>query len=564
MQELDILIRARYPLVYLVTPEEDRALASVAQIAESQSFKPLFVWAVTQGFRQYQRSGTVGPPPPASQTIHVSHSAFGNASQLVATIGQASQPYGAQSASAVPASHFGQTIPGTISPEAALDFATKRSDPAIFVFKDLHPFLDSPAVVRWLRDAVSHYRAQRLEQTIIILSPVMRIAAEIEKDVAVLDFRLPNIQEIGKVFDRVYFDGRFNSTEPVPLPPDSREVLLRGALGLTLDEAEKVYTRALITAGKLSEGELDIVLSEKKQIIRRSQILEFHEESKTLDQVGGLENLKKWLVQRKGAFSERARGYGLPQPKGLLLLGVPGCGKGLVAKTVSNLWNLPLLKLDMGRVFAGIVGSSEQNLRSVLRTAESLAPCLLFTDEVDKAFGGMANSMGSDGGTAARVFGTFLTWMQEKESPVFVIATANRVDRLPGEFLRKGRFDETFFIDLPNPQEREEIFRIHLSMRRKDITAYDVPDLAARTSGFSGAEIEQAVISAMYEAFADDGREFNQFDIIRAIEATKPLSQSMAEQVTALRDWAQDRARMASCSPTLIDQSEYLRMESSF
>lgn len=525
MQELDILIRARYPLIYLVTPEEDRALASLVATVDSQSFKPIYVWAVTQGFRLYNRLGQAVPSSSPGQ--------------------------------------FAQSIPGTISPEAALDFATKRTEPTIFVFKDLHPFLDSPGVVRWLRDAVSHYRSQRLEQTIIILSPVLRVPAEIEKDVAVLDFQLPNIQEIGTVFDRIYYDKRFNSEDPEPLSSDTREVLLRGALGLTLDEAEKVYTRALITSGKLSESELDIVLSEKKQIIRRSQILEFHEESKTLDQVGGLENLKQWLIQRKGAFSERARNYGLPQPKGLLLLGVPGCGKSLVAKTVSNLWNLPLLKLDMGRVFAGIVGSSEQNLRSVLRTAESLAPCLLFTDEVDKAFGGMANSMGSDGGTAARVFGTFLTWMQEKKTPVFVIATANRVDRLPGEFLRKGRFDEIFFIDLPNPQEREEIFQIHLKLRRSDISPFDAPDLSARTSGFSGAEIEQTVISAMYEAFADSGREFNQFDIIRAIESAKPLSQSMSEQVTALREWAQDRARIASSSPTMIGHDEYLRMESS-
>ncbi len=551
LQELDILIRARYPLVYLVTPEEDRALAEISHIAESQSFKPLYVWAVTQGFRPFQRHvaqshGGLSGVQPAHQVGSLNH------------VGPVSSPPPSSTGAL-----WGQTIPGTISPEAALDFATKRNDPTIFVFKDLHPFLESPAVVRWLRDAVSHYRTQRLEQTIVILSPVLRIPPELEKDVAVLDFRLPKINEIGQVFDRIFTDRRFNTTEPKPLLPDIRETLLRAALGLTVEEAEKVYTRALISAGKLTEEELDIVLSEKKQIIRRSQILEFWEEPRTLNQVGGLENLKKWLEQRKGCFSESARAYGLPQPKGLLLLGVPGCGKSLVAKTVSNLWNLPLLKLDMGRIFAGIVGSSEQNLRSVLRTAESLAPCLLFTDEVDKAFGGMASSMGSDGGTAARVFGTFLTWMQEKNSPVFVIATANRVDRLPGEFLRKGRFDEIFFIDLPNPQEREAIFRIHLHMRRADIGPYDSADLSARTSGFSGAEIEQAVISAMYEAFADNGREFNQFDIIRAIEATKPLSQSMAEQVTALRDWAQDRARMASCSPTLIDQSEYLRMESS-
>lgn len=524
MHELDILIRARYPVVYMVTPEEERALNLLADLIQQQAFKPVYVWSVTQGFRQ------LNCHRPAAERC-------------------------------LPSLALGQTIPGTISPEAALDFASKRTEPTIFVFKDLHPFLDSPGVVRWLRDAIAHYRANRLEQTIIVLSPVLRIPPEVEKDVVVLDFHLPDMEAIGRVFERVLADQQPYAGES--LPPDARETLLRAALGLTLEEAEKVYTRALITAGRLTEAELEIVLSEKKQIIRRSQILEFHEESKRLEHVGGLENLKSWFIQRKGAFSEKARRYGLPQPKGLLLLGVPGCGKSLVAKTVSNLWNLPLLKLDMGRVFASLVGSSEQNLRSVLRTVESLAPCLLFTDEVDKAFGGMASSMGSDGGTAARVFGTFLTWMQEKTSPVFVIATANRVDRLPSEFLRKGRFDEIFFIDLPNPQEREEIFSIHLKLRRDDISRFDVADLSARTSGFSGAEIEQAIISAMYEAFADQGREFGHLDITRAIEATKPLSQSMAEQVTALRDWAQDRARIASCSPTLIDKNEYLRMESS-
>jgi SpoVK/Ycf46/Vps4 family AAA+-type ATPase len=240
----------------------------------------------------------------------------------------------------------------------------------------------------------------------------------------------------------------------------------------------------------------------------------------------------------------------------MLILGVPGCGKSLIAKTTSRLWELPLLRLDMGRIYDGsTVGRSEANLRSALKTAESIAPVILFIDELDKAFAGSAGSADSDGGTSSRIFGSFLTWMQDKTSPVFVMATANRVDKLPGEFLRKGRFDEIFFVDLPNLEERREIFRIHLARRRPAIDRFDLDQLAKVSEGFSGAEIEQAVIAAMYDAFAQD-REFTQLDIIAAVKATLPLSRTMTEQVTALRDWAKHRARPAAASV-----AEYQRLE---
>jgi SpoVK/Ycf46/Vps4 family AAA+-type ATPase len=332
--------------------------------------------------------------------------------------------------------------------------------------------------------------------------------------------------------------------------------LVKAALGLTQDEAEKVYRKAVVMHGRLSEAEVEIVLSEKKQLIRRNGILEFIEEDETIDAVGGLEELKRWLSQRSGAFTERARAYGLPQPKGMLILGVPGCGKSLIAKTTARLWGLPLLRLDMGRVYDGsTVGKSEANLRSALRTAESLAPAILFIDELDKAFAGSAGSSDSDGGTSSRIFGSFLTWMQEKRSPVFVMATANRVDRLPGEFLRKGRFDEIFFVDLPNINERMEIFEIHLKKRRRDISRFNLRQLAAACEGFSGAEIEQVLIAAMYESFAQN-REFTQLDILAATKATQPLSRTMMEQVVALREWAQQRARPAAASV-----AEYQRLE---
>jgi len=325
---------------------------------------------------------------------------------------------------------------------------------------------------------------------------------------------------------------------------------------LTKDEAEKVYRKAQVTTGRLTEAEVDIVLSEKKQLIRRNGILEYIEEDETLDSVGGLEELKHWLRQRSNAFTERAREYGLPQPKGMLILGVPGCGKSLIAKTTSRLWGLPLLRLDMGRVYDGsMVGRSEANLRNALKTAESISPVILFIYEIDKAFAGSTGSADSDVGTSSRIFVSFYTWMQEKSSPVFVMATDIRVERLPGEFLRKGRFDEIFFVDLPTPDERKEIFRIHISKRHRELERFDIDQLVKVCEGFSGAEIEQALIAAMYEAFAQE-REFTQLDIIAAMRATLPLSKTMSEQVTALRDWARQRARPAAASV-----AEYQRLE---
>ncbi len=499
-EELNILIQAQYPLIYLVTAEEDRAEKEIAKIAQlKQQPRKLYVWTLTRGMVEY------------GQDRATEHNT-------------------------------------TLSPEAALVWTTKHKEPAIFIFKDLHPFKDSPAVTRWLRDAIASF--QGTQKAIILMSPVQQVPIELEKEVVVLDFALPNLAALDRVLSH-----QLEQTRQNRLTSEGREKLLKASLGLTKDEAEKVYRKAYVKRGKITEAEVDIILSEKKQLIRRNVILEFIEEDETIDSVGGLEELKGWLVQRSGAFSERARTYGLPQPKGMLILGVPGCGKSLIAKTTSRLWGLPLLRLDMGRVYDGsMVGRSEANLRGALKTAESISPAILFIDELDKAFAG-AGSGDSDGGTSSRIFGSFLTWMQEKTSPIFVMATANRIEKLPGEFLRKGRFDEIFFVDLPTQSEREAVFNIHLSKRNRDVDRFDLSQLAKVADGFSGAEIEQALIAAMYDAFAQN-REFTQLDIIAAIKATLPLSRTMTEQVTALRDWARQRAR-----PTAASVAEYHRLE---
>ena len=500
-EELNILIQAQYPLIYLITPEEERAEQAIDKIAKDNSdYKRVFVWTVTRGMVEH---------------------------------GQARQG----------------TQHNTVSPEAAIEWTIRQKDSGIYIFKDLHPFIEGPVITRWLRDAIASFKGS--DKVIILMSPVQTLPIELEKEVVVLDYPLPNLSELNQVLSARLAKSRGNR-----LNTETREKLLKAALGLTKDEAEKVYRKAQVKAGKLTESEVEIVLSEKKQLIRRNGILEYIEEDETINSVGGLEELKRWLKQRSNAFTERAREYGLPQPKGMLILGVPGCGKSLIAKTTSRLWGLPLLRLDMGRVYDGsTVGRSEANLRSALKTAESISPVILFIDELDKAFAGGGGSGDSDGGTSGRIFGSFLTWMQEKKSPVFVMATANRVERLPGEFLRKGRFDEIFFVDLPNSAERRDIFTIHLGKRRSEIDRFDIEQLTKVSDGFSGAEIEQAIIAAMYDAFAQD-REFTQLDIIAAIKATLPLSRTMTEQVTALRDWAGQRARPASASV-----AEYQRLE---
>ncbi len=500
-EELNILIQAQYPLIYLITPEEERAEQAIARIARDYTeHRQVFVWTVTRGIVEY------GQPRQMNQH-------------------------------------------NTVSPEAALEWVVRQKDPGIYIFKDLHPFVDGAVVTRWLRDAIAGFKGT--DKVIILMSPIQQIPIELEKEVAVLDYPLPNLSELDRVLS-----AQLRRSKSRNIKTEAREKLLKAALGLTKDEAEKVYRKAQVKAGRLTEQEVEIVLSEKKQLIRRNGILEYIEEDETINSVGGLEELKRWLRQRSDAFTERAREYGLPQPKGMLILGVPGCGKSLIAKTTSRLWGLPLLRLDMGRVYDGsMVGRSEANLRNALKTAESISPVILFIDELDKSFAGGAGSGDSDGGTSNRIFGSFLTWMQEKTSPVFVMATANRVERLPGEFLRKGRFDEIFFVDLPTPGERQDIFRIHLGKRRSDITRFDLEQLAKVSDGFSGAEIEQAIIAAMYDAFAQD-RGFTQLDIIAAIKATLPLSRTMTEQVTALRDWARQRARPASASV-----AEYQRLE---
>ncbi|HEY8504803.1 MAG TPA: AAA family ATPase, partial [Gemmataceae bacterium] len=368
---------------------------------------------------------------------------------------------------------------------------------------------------------------------------------ELAKDVTVLEFGLPGVAEFNWLLDRIIEDVKDSSRFRVELDAEGREQLLHAARGLTLKEAENVFAKTIVNDGKLDASDISVVFSEKQQIIRKSGLLEYYESQENLGNVAGLDQLKQWLRTRGLAFSDRAAEFGLPAPRGVLLLGVQGCGKSLCAKAAANLWKMPLLRLDIGRMFGSLVGSSEENMRRAIQVAESVAPAVLWVDEIDKAFGGATDSAGSDGGTASRVFSTFLTWLSEKRSQVFVIATANDISKLPPELLRKGRLDEIFFVDLPGEAERREVFRIHLQRRKRRPENFDLDELARLSDGFSGAEIEEAVISGLFEAFSH-GRDLDQ-DILReCLTSTVPLSRTMSEELQRLRKWAHGRARPAS------------------
>jgi SpoVK/Ycf46/Vps4 family AAA+-type ATPase len=345
----------------------------------------------------------------------------------------------------------------------------------------------------------------------------------------------------------------------IDLTPEDEERLAKAALGLTLHEAENAFARAMVNDGKLNPRDVEVILEEKRQIIKKSEILEFVKTDLKIEDVGGLENLKRWLLKRNKSWLDAAARYGLPAPKGVLITGVPGCGKSLIAKAVSAMWQLPLLRLDLGKIFSGIVGSSEENMRKAIKTVEAVSPSILWIDEIEKGFSGMNH--GGDSGTSNRIFGTFLTWMQEKTKPVFVIATANNIQYLPPEMLRKGRFDEIFFVDMPTKKERKEIFRLHINKRLKDpevIGNFELNDaildhLAELTEGFVGAEVEQVVISALFEAFSED-RSIRLEDFEKSIRTTVPLAVTQAEQIQRIREWANVRAVAATAQE---DRMEY-------
>jgi ATP-dependent 26S proteasome regulatory subunit len=495
--ELETLIRARYPILYILSSEELRVQNLVVEIAKKRQ-KKVFEWSYSTGI------------VPAGTSI---------------------QSQKNRSAA-------------TKEPLAALDQVIEQVEPALFIFKDFHPFLtkNNFAIIRKLKEIALHLKNSY--KTILLVSPVLEIPTELEKEITVLNYPLPSREDLGALLDKIAGD-LMHTKVKIDLDEAGRERLLQAALGLTLGEAENVFAKIIVKSGRLSGDDISEVFAEKQQIIRKSGLLEYYAASEDFNSIGGMPMLKEWLNKRAAAFTEEAREFGLPAPKGILMLGVQGCGKSLCAKAVSTQWQLPLLRFDMGRMFGSLVGSSEENVRRAIAVADSVAPAILWVDEIDKAFAGSQGSGAVDGGTTARVFGTFLTWLSEKTAPVFVVATANDISQLPPELLRKGRLDEIFFVDLPSKEERAEIFGIHITKRGRDAANFDVEAFAEASKDFSGAEIEEAINSALYDAFYDR-RDVTTEHVLTALSQTVPLAKTMDEQISHLRAWAEGRARHAS------------------
>ncbi len=499
LTEIGTLIRARYPILYLLTHEEIRLETLIGSLAKKQN-KQLFTWTATQGLRQYQDQSVTDHKPQV----------------------------GAHN-----------------DPVEILNHIQTVNIAAIFLLKDFHPFLEDPHVIRRLRDAAHDLKGTY--KNILIASPRLSLPIELEKEITLIDIPLPDTNELAELLKSVCTTVAQKNRSAVKLNNDEAWALVRAAQGLTLTEAENAFAKAVVNDSVIDARDVNLVLKEKQQIIRKSGILEFYPAESKLAEVGGLHNLKYWLSLRGKAFSAKATEFGLPPPKGVLLLGAPGCGKSLTAKAVANSWQMPLLRLDFGKIFSGLVGSSEENMRRALKVAEGVAPAVLWIDEIEKGLAG-GTSGNSDGGTAARVFGTFLTWMQEKASKVFVVATANKIDALPPELLRRGRFDEIFFMDLPQSKAREEIAAIHLSKRKRKVPSFDLSAIVASTEGFSGAEIEHSIVEGLFAAY-NENRELETKDILKAAKETVPLSTTYAEELKKSREWAKNRARPADTIP---------------
>ena len=499
-KELDVYLRARFTLMLLVTLEEERAIQSLEAVCE-EAGRPCLTWDVAEGFQSL--TGNVDSTLSARDAL------------------------------------------------TALEQVEKVEDDTLFVFKDFHECWDNPQIKRKLRSV-----AQRLKFTknsILVTSPSSKVPDELKDEVVLIEFPLPNTVELERVLERL----TQTPGVKVNLTTLGREKLVQAALGLTALQAQRVFAKAIVLDGILDDRDIDMVTEEKKQVIRESEALEFHAVTETPDNVGGLDVLKEWLKLRERAFTKEASDYGLPAPKGVALIGIPGTGKSLTAKMIGGLWRLPLLRLDTGALFGSLVGESEERTRRALKLAETVAPCVIWMDEIEK---GLAHG-GLDSGTSTRVFGTILTWMQEKTAPCFVVATANDIASLPPELLRKGRFDEIFFLDLPTLAERREIFTVHIHKRGRIPQDYNIERLAQESEGYVGAEIEQAIIDSMYVGF-NANRDFTTADISAALKRQVPLSRSQREIVEALRNWLKEgRAQSASFREKHEAEQQFVKLE---
>lgn len=489
-QILESYLRARVTLISVVSREEERIVAEVEKLSTEKKPRFILSWDIADGFKTIAGYGKL---PPKCQ-----------------------------------------------SPLNTLQEIEKIDTECVVLLKDFHECLrNQPMISRKLRNLSQEFKYTK--KTIILSGVTNKLPDDLIDACVTLTLPLPGCDELNEILDDLL---RVPGVK-VSLTPKEREHLISASLGLTHNQAQRVFSRAIVRDGSLNSNDIELIIEEKKQILSESGALEFYPAEQTINDVGGLEALKEWLKSRKVAFSVEAMKYGIPAPKGLALIGIPGTGKSLAAKMISSLWKMPLIRLDVGAIFGSLVGESEANIRKALSVTETVAPCLLWIDEIEKA----VLLDGNDGGTSKRVFASLLTWMQEKRSQVFIIATANNISELPPELMRRGRFDDIFFLDLPNKEERKEIFRIHIAKRKRNPDNFDLEKLALISDGYVGSEIEQAVIDGMFAAFNDPAgtREITTDDLAKSTASLVPLSKSSAENIEQLRRWLKEgRAKAAS------------------
>ena len=485
--ELALFLKARYPIIYINTIEEDRVEYVIRKTIKTNLNRSIYSWDFVEGY-----------------TNNPNNQGFAKRNPLQAL-----------------------ELVERLNPET----------PALFLLKDFNRFLTDLSISRKLRNISRILKLQ--PKTIIIIGSELTIPKELQELITVLQFQLPLKDEINRELTRLI------ESLNIEISPELFESLTLACQGLSLERIRRVLSKIIATYKTIDNNSINVLLSEKKQIISQTDILEYSSVNEQISNLGGLNNLKDWLNKRKTAFSIQASNYGLPTPRGLLLIGIQGTGKSLTAKAIANDWQLPLLKLDVGKLFGGIVGESESRLRQMINVAETISPCILWIDEIDKAFTNTESR--GDSGTSNRVLATFISWLSEKTKPVFVIATANNIDLLPLEILRKGRFDEIFFLDLPKKEEREEIFKIHIKeFRPNNWKTFDYSKLAQLSESLSGAEIRQSIIEGMYLAFYEK-REFTTEDICLSLKELIPLANLESNQMIKLQNWASSgQIRLAS------------------
>jgi len=479
LSDFILLLKARYPLIYIVTSEEERVEYLLKYSTRKYLARTCYSWDFIDGYK--------GNPNDIG---------FAARNPLEAL-----------------------NLPDKLTPETG----------AIFILKDYDNFLKDFSIIRKLKNLGKTLKTQ--PKNIIIVSSELTLPDSLKELVTIVEFPLPSYQEI---FDEL---NRLVKSLQQSVKDETINKLTSACQGLSMERIRRVLSKIIAQYGEINDSSIILVLEEKKQIIQKTQLLEFCLADKTLSDLGGLDNFKSWLKIRSNAFSLPALKYGLPYPKGLLMVGVQGTGKSLAAKVIAHEWNLPLLRLDFGRLFASLVGQSESRIRNMIAIAEALSPCILWVDEIDKAFTNSQNS--GDNGTTNRVLATFITWLSEKTSPVFVVATANNIDWIPPEVIRKGRFDEVFFLALPNFQERQAIFKVHLSkVRPEQIQSYEIELLSKVTKNFSGAEIEQVIIEAMRVGFSEN-RDFTTEDMLNVSQRFVPLADTKSQEINQLMEWAE-------------------------